>query len=146
MIDTLPPQTPEEIAIRRTRHDEATAARWPIVFGLVGTILFHLLAYFVADKQLLGLGSSYDISIPDDVATMREKYEQQSLRSCSPTTNRRRRYRANSSRSTPRRRRTTPARPTTSARATSRPRSPFPATTTATARRPAASWRNRRQS
>ncbi len=79
MIDTLPPQTPEEIAIRRTRHDEATAARWPIVFGLVGTILFHLLAYFVADKQLLGLGSSYDISIPDDVATMREKYEQQEL-------------------------------------------------------------------
>jgi hypothetical protein len=79
MIDTLPPQTPEEIAIQRMRRDEATAARWPITVGLIGTIVFHLLAYFVADKQLLGLGSSYDISIPNDVATMREKYEQQEL-------------------------------------------------------------------
>jgi len=79
MIDTLPPQTPEEIAIRRTRRDEAVAARWPIAVGLICTIVFHLLAYIVADKQLLGLGSTYDISIPDDVATLREKYEQQEL-------------------------------------------------------------------
>jgi hypothetical protein len=78
MIDTLP-QTQEELDAARTRRDEAAAARWPVVFGVVGTILFHLLAYFLADKQLLGLGSTYDISIPDDVATMREKYEQQEL-------------------------------------------------------------------
>jgi len=79
MIDTLPPQTPEEIAIQRMRRDEATAARWPIAIGLVGTILFHLLAYWGAGSQLFGrLGDT--IELADDAgSTLRDKYEQQEL-------------------------------------------------------------------
>lgn len=78
MIDTLPPQTPEEIAAERRRHDEAVAGRWPIVVGLVGTVVFHLLAYFAADRQLFGWGGAV-AEVPNDVATLREKYDQQEL-------------------------------------------------------------------
>ena len=78
MIDTLPPQTPEEVAAERRRHDESVAGRWPIVVGLVGTVAFHLLAYFAVDRQLFGWGGPV-AEVPSDVATMREKYDQQEL-------------------------------------------------------------------
>jgi hypothetical protein len=79
MIDTLPPQTPEELAIERWRRDEAAASRWPVILGLVGTIVFHVLAYFVADRHLFGLGSASVELVPNDVATLRDKYEKQEL-------------------------------------------------------------------
>lgn len=74
-MNLLPPPRPEEVAAERRRLDERAAERWPIIIGLAGTVVFHLFAIFVAAKLPLG-GQS---GIPSDVATLREKYEQQEL-------------------------------------------------------------------
>ncbi len=75
MINTLPPQQPEEIAAARRRHDEAVAERWPLVVGLVGTVLIHLLTLFAVRNMPLDGASA----VVDDVADLRAKYDKQEL-------------------------------------------------------------------
>ncbi len=68
------PRTPEEIAAEKARREQAAAARWPIAIGLLGTIVIHLL--------MIGAALTFkggDELLPDDVETLREKYEKQEL-------------------------------------------------------------------
>ena len=74
-MEILPPRSPEELAIERWRRDQSRAERLPLIIGLVGTVVFHVLAYFGAMRIPFG-GAELP---PDDIATMREKYEKQEL-------------------------------------------------------------------
>jgi hypothetical protein len=76
MIDTLPPQLPEEIAAARRRRDEAASERWPVIIGVVGTALVHLLLLLVVATIPPGSG---DAVVIDDVESMRAKYDKQEL-------------------------------------------------------------------
>lgn len=75
MINTLPPQLPEEIAAARRRHDEVVAERWPLIVGLVGTVLIHLLTIITIRQMPL----DSDSAVVDDVADLRAKYDKQEL-------------------------------------------------------------------
>ena len=75
MIEILPPPSPEVLAAEQRRREEARAERWPIVFGLLGTIFFHLLAFLGAGK--IPFGGGYELA--DDRASLSDRYEQQEL-------------------------------------------------------------------
>jgi hypothetical protein len=77
MIDILPPQSPEVLAAERRRREEARAERWPMAIGLIGTIVFHLLAYIGAEKLPFGGGRFDDEA--NAAQSLRDKYEQQEL-------------------------------------------------------------------
>lgn len=68
------PRTPQEIAAEKARRAQAAADRWPFVVGLVGTVIIHLLLVGTA-RQFRG----GDDLAPDDVETLREKYDKQEL-------------------------------------------------------------------
>lgn len=74
MIDTLPPQQPEEIAAARRHHDEVVSERWPMIVGLVGTALIHLLVVFMI--WIIPPGSD---ALVDEVTDLRSKYDKQEL-------------------------------------------------------------------
>ncbi|MFT3829155.1 MAG: hypothetical protein QM691_05540 [Opitutaceae bacterium] len=77
MIEILPPPAPEVLAAEQRRREEARAERWPLAIALIGTILFHLLAYLGAEKFPF-LGNRFD-DVAADAQSLREKYEQQEL-------------------------------------------------------------------
>jgi hypothetical protein len=74
MIDTLPPQLPEEIAAERRRREEAASERWPMIVGLAGTVLIHLLAVVMIRE----IPESVEVPV-EDVADLRAKYDKQEL-------------------------------------------------------------------
>lgn len=74
MINTLPPQLPEEIAAERRRREEAASERWPIIVGLIGTALIHLLVIITIREVPIG-----SEALVDDVTDLRTKYDKQEL-------------------------------------------------------------------
>lgn len=77
MIEILPPPSAEELAIVARRREEARAERWPMVLGVIGTVVFHLLMYVGAETIPFGGASS--AASDDEAATLRDKYEKQEL-------------------------------------------------------------------
>ncbi len=75
-MNILPPSLPEEVAAETRRRDEVRAARWPVVVGLIATLFFHAVL-FVAAPHLGFEGGG--VSVPDDVTSLREKYDKQEL-------------------------------------------------------------------
>ena len=75
MIDTLPPQLPEEIAAERRRRDEAASERWPVVIGVVGTALVHLLLLLA----VVTIPPGSEELVVDDAEGLRAKYDKQEL-------------------------------------------------------------------
>lgn len=72
LIET--PRTPEELAAEEERRVQANAERWPVVVGVTGTVIIHLLLYYAAITFPFGGGGA-----PDSLETLREKYDKQEL-------------------------------------------------------------------